>query len=234
MLTLEDMLVNSVHIGHPIKKWNPKMQPFIYGERDGIHVIDILQTLICLEKVGKYLYESTRARKAFLFVSTKKQFRSLIEKSARVTNSYFVNKRWLGGMLTNWTTINSCVKNLKFLYFSIKQELEGSLNNINKRELLILKKRKARLEKFFSGIKDLEKTPDIVIIIGQKQEINVIKECRKLNIPIISLIDTNCDPSLAEYIIPANDDSILSVKIILNELCKSFLKGLIVKNFNKS
>jgi len=217
MITLEQMLISSVHLGHEVQKWNPKMSPYIYGERNGIHIIDLLQTLICIKKVGNYLENSTKKGKKVLFICTKRQFTNIVQECAINSNSYYVTHRWLGGMLTNWTTIKECINKLVILN---KEEKEGIYNTLTKKESLILKKRKNKLEKNLSGIIGMEKIPDIVIIIGQAKEMNAVKECIKLNIPIISILDTNCDPSMTDFIIPANDDSVSSVSLILNAVSK--------------
>lgn len=157
-----------------------------------------------------------------MFVGTKRQFSSLVEKCAISSNSFYVTKRWLGGTLTNWSTIKGCIDNLKTL---IKQELDGSLDLLTKKECLILKKRRVKLEKYFSGIKEMTKIPDVVIIVGQIREINAVKECLKLNIKMVTIIDTNCDPTITDFFVPANDDSVSSVGLILSELSKSIIKG---------
>ncbi|EPS73482.1 hypothetical protein M569_01263, partial [Genlisea aurea] len=206
MITVEKLLASSVHLGHSIKEKNPKMSPYIYGERKGIHIIDLLQTLIQTRKVCKFLSYST---KKVLFIGTKVQFASVIENCAIKSNSYYVTQRWLGGMLTNWLTVKTCLEKLEKIFdFKI----------LTKKENLILKKKKIKLEKYFSGIKKMNKLPDIAIIIGQKKEINAIKECLKLNITLITLMDTNCDPTLTDFIIPANDDSLSSISLILDAL----------------
>lgn len=221
MITLEQMLVSSVHLGHPIKQWNPKMSPYIYGERNGIHIIDLLQTLVCLKKVCNFLSTSTREGKTVLFVGTKHQFSHIVESCAIESNSFYVTKRWLGGMLTNWSTIKSCIENLQLL---TKQESDGSLDRLTKKEGLMLKKRKVKLEKYLSGIKNMTKLPDIVIIINQSRELNAVKECLKLGIPIISVLDTNSDPTLTDFLVPANDDSVSSINLILKAFSDSINK----------
>nr|YP_009144907.1 ribosomal protein S2 [Euglenaria anabaena]AKJ83354.1 ribosomal protein S2 [Euglenaria anabaena] len=218
MISLEQMLSSSVHLGHQVQQWNPKMSPYIYGERNGIHIIDLLQTLVCLEKACCFLSTSSKNGKSILFVGTKSQFSSIIETCAISCNSHYVTQRWLGGMLTNWSTIKTCIDNLQFL---TKQELDGSLSRLTKKESLILRKRKAKLEKYFAGIKNMKSLPDVVILVGQIREINAVKECLKLSIPLVSILDTNCDPTLTDYIIPGNDDSVSSVSLILNEFSKA-------------
>lgn len=216
MIFLEKMLGASVHLGHSVKQWNPKMSSYIFGERNGIHIIDLLQTLMCLDKVSTFLSRESRKNKNFLFVGTKPQFSSVIESCALSCNSHFVTNRWLGGTLTNWSTIKLCIDNLQSL---TKQE--SDLDCLTKKEILVLKKRKMKLEKYLSGIKNMTSLPDVVIIVGQSREMNAVKECLKLNIPTITIVDTNCDPTITTFPIPANDDSISSVSFILNELSKA-------------
>nr|AEW12930.2 ribosomal protein S2 [Colacium vesiculosum] len=218
MITLQQLLGSSVHLGHYAKEWNPKMRPYIYCERDGIHIIDLLQTIVCLEKACNFLSNASKKKKSFLFVGTKPQFSAIIQSCALSCNAHYVTERWLGGMLTNWFTMESCIKKLKILS---EQELNGNLNRLTKKEIVNNQKRKLKLEKYLSGVKDLKALPDIVILVGQTKDINAVKECLKLGIPIVTILDTNCDPDLANFAIPANDDSVASIALILNELSKS-------------
>nr|YP_009252782.1 ribosomal protein S2 [Cymbomonas tetramitiformis]ANA56916.1 ribosomal protein S2 [Cymbomonas tetramitiformis] len=222
MVTLEQMLDSGVHFGHQVRKWNPKMAPYIYGERNGIHIIDILQTLIYLEECCKFLFQASQQGKTILFVGTKRQATKVIESAAIKAEAHYVNQRWLGGMLTNWSTMQICIEKLKVLE---KQELDGTLDSLPKKESSLLKKRKEKLEKYFGGVKNMSKIPDIVVIVGQPKEANAVKECLKLNIRTISLLDTNCNPQLADLFIPANDDSIRSVELIINELTDAIING---------
>jgi len=222
MITLEQMLDSGVHFGHQVRRWNPKMAPFIYGERNGIHIIDILQTLVSLEEICSFLTEQAAQNKTILFVGTKRQAAPIIELTATECNAHYVNQRWLGGMLTNWSTMSLCIDKLKLIE---KQEEDGTLAQLPKKEQVLIQKRKVKLEKFFGGLKNMRTTPDIVVLVGQPKELNAVKECNKLGIRTITLLDTNCDPSLADLVIPANDDSIRSVELILNELKEAILKG---------
>jgi small subunit ribosomal protein S2 len=222
MITLEQMLDSGVHFGHQVRRWNPKMAPFIYGERNGIHIIDILQTLVSLEEICSFLTEQSAQNKTILFVGTKRQAAPIIELTATECNAHYVNQRWLGGMLTNWSTMSLCIEKLKLIE---KQEEDGTLSQLPKKEQVLMQKRKMKLEKFFGGLKNMRTTPDIVVLVGQPKELNAVKECNKLGIRTITLLDTNCDPSLADLVIPANDDSIRSVELILNELKEAILKG---------
>ena len=208
MITLEQMLDAGVHFGHQVRRWNPKMEPFIYGERNGIHIIDIVQTLSCLEEISEFLTKEASQGKTILFVGTKRQAAPIIQTAAIESNSYYVNQRWLGGMLTNWSTMTTCIDKLKTIE---KQDEMGVLANLPKKEVALINKRREKLEKFFGGIKTMPKQPDIVILVGQPREMNAVLECNKLGIRTITILDTNCDPSLADLFIPANDDSIRSV-----------------------
>ena len=222
MITLEQMLDAGVHFGHQVRRWNPKMEPFIYGERNGIHIIDIVQTLSCLEEISEFLTKEASQGKTILFVGTKRQAAPIIQTAAIESNSYFVNQRWLGGMLTNWSTMTTCIDKLKTIE---KQDEMGVLANLPKKEVALINKRREKLEKFFGGIKTMPKQPDIVILVGQPREMNAVLECNKLGIRTITILDTNCDPSLADLFIPANDDSIRSVELILGELTEAIKKG---------
>jgi small subunit ribosomal protein S2 len=222
MITLEQMLDAGVHFGHQVRRWNPKMEPFIYGERNGIHIIDIVQTLSCLEEISEFLTKEASQGKTILFVGTKRQAAPIIQTAAIESNSYFVNQRWLGGMLTNWSTMTTCIDKLKTIE---KQDEMGVLAKLPKKEVALINKRREKLEKFFGGIKTMSKQPDIVILVGQPREMNAVLECNKLGIRTITILDTNCDPSLADLFIPANDDSIRSVELILGELTEAIKKG---------
>jgi small subunit ribosomal protein S2 len=227
VITLEQMLDSGVHFGHQVRRWNPKMAPFIYGERNGIHIIDILQTLVCLEEACNFLMTQSAEGKTILFVGTKRQAAPVIEKAAIQCDAHYVNQRWLGGMLTNWSTMTTCIDKLKKIE---KQEQDGTFALLPKKEVSILQKRKEKLEKFFGGVKNMPKLPDVVILIGQLREGNAVKECNKLGIRTITLLDTNCDPKVADLLIPGNDDSIRSVELILGELTDAILQGKTIHN----
>ena len=198
------------------------MEPFIYGQRNGIHIIDIVQTLVYLEETKQFLTKQSSDGKTILFVGTKRQAAPIIKSAAEECDSFYVNQRWLGGMLTNWSTIRTCIDKLNAMD---KQEEEGKLAQLPKKEVALLMKKREKLEKFFGGIKSMKKPPDIVILIGQPREMNAVLECNKLGIRTITLLDTNCNPALADLFIPANDDSIRSVELILDEFTEAILKG---------
>ena len=217
--TLQKMIQAGVHFGHPKDQWNPKMLPYIYKEKNGIHIIDIVQTWFYLKKISKFLEDACSQGKQILFVGTKKQASKIIQSTAIESDSFFVNERWLGGLLTNWTTIQKSILKLNSL------QKNENFQNFSKKEKVKLEKQKQRLEKYIGGLKTMNKLPDIVIIIGQQKELNAVKECRKLGIRTITLLDTNCNPLLADLFIPANDDSISSIKLIITELAKSIKNG---------
>lgn len=221
-VTLEKMVEAGMHLGHQCKKWNPKMKPYIYTQKENIHIIDLIKTYIHLNLVLKFLTKSTSKGKKVLFIGTKKEAAQWIEQAALDCDSFFVNEKWLGGMLTNWTTIRQSIKKLKTLEI---QEKKGLFNHLPKKETTRLIKQKDKLEKYLSGLKNMQDLPDIAIIIGQPEEINAIRECNRLKIRTISVLDTDCDPSLADLMIPANDDSIPSIKLMLDEFVESIQKG---------
>lgn len=231
-MKIENLLEAGVHFGHRVTKWNPRMAPFIFGERNGIHIIDLIQTLNYLDEASKFLEQFARRSKSanVLFVGTKKQASSLIEQCANKINgndslhAHYVNHRWLGGLLTNWSTMKICIDQLNDLE---KREQNGEFQNLPKKERSILKKQSEKLNKFFGGIKKLKQRPDVVIIVGQDHEMNAVRECNKLQevntLRTITLLDTNCDPSLADIFVPANDDSTKSIELILGEFTNALI-----------
>jgi small subunit ribosomal protein S2 len=222
VILLEEMAKAGVHFGHRAARCNPRMKPFIYQQRNGIHIIDLLQTVVCLEETCEFLKKQSAQGKRILFVGTKRQAASLIKESAVRSKSFYVNKRWLGGMLTNWETMKPCINKLNKIE---KQEEDGSFSQLPKKEVALLKKKKEKLLKFFGGVQTMQEIPDVVILIGQIQEKNAVQECKKLGITTITLLDTNCNPKDTNFIIPGNDDSIGSIELILNELTEAILQG---------
>lgn len=229
-LTLEQMVAAGMHFGHQARKWNPKMKPFIYSQRDNIHIIDLIATHTHLNQASKFLTESTSAGQKILFVGTKKQASQLIAKAAIECNSFYVNEKWLGGLLTNWQTIKLSIQKLKLLE---TKEQNGFLDKLPKKEAACLKKEKVKLGRYLNGIKDMDTIPNIVIIIGQFEEKNAIRECRRLGIRTLTVLDTDCDPSIADLIIPANDDSISSIKLLLGEFVDAIKKGQLILDEKK-
>jgi len=215
---IDEMVKTGVHFGHQAKKWNPKMAPYIYAEKNGIHIIDLIQTYFFLKSTANFLTSEASQGKTFLFVGTKKQASRLIAKVALSCDSFYVNQRWLGGMLTNWKTIKTSIKKLNEL-----QTLDFS--KYSKKEVANFKKEKERLQKYLGGLKNMATIPDVVIIVGQPDEINAVRECQKLGLRSVTILDTDCDPTLADLFVPANDDSVASLQLILSEFVEAITRG---------
>jgi len=228
-ISLSQLLEAGVHFGHKAYRWNPKMFPYIYSEVNNIHILDLIQSATLLKAANTYLELAASEGKTFLFVGTKRQATTLITQEAKRCNSYYINHRWLGGMLTNWTTVKNRIERLKDLE---KQEADGTFDLLTKKEVAVRRKELVKLRRHLEGIKTMPDLPDVAIIIDQKREMTAISECRKLGIPIISILDTNCDPDLIDIPIPGNDDAVRSIKLILNSLTDSILNGQ-AKNNNK-
>ena len=221
-LSLAQLLEAGVHFGHKAYRWNPKMFPYIYTERNNIHILDLVQSAQLLKEANSYVKSSAEQGKTFLFVGTKRQASNLIAQEAKRCNSFYVNHRWLGGMLTNWVTLKSRIERLKTLE---KQEADQVFNLLPKKEASLRRKELEKLRKHLDGIKDMPQLPDVAIIVDQKRELTAIRECRKLGIPIISILDTNCDPDLVDIPIPGNDDAVRSIKLILKSLTDNINAG---------
>jgi|TARA_B110000967_G_scaffold204155_1_gene246153 small subunit ribosomal protein S2 len=221
-ITLAQLLEAGVHFGHKAYRWNPKMFPYIYTERNKIHILDLVQSAQLLKEANLYVRSAAEKDKVFLFVGTKRQASSLIAQEAQRCNSYYVNHRWLGGMLTNWVTLKSRINRLKSLE---QEEVDEVFTRLPKKEASLRRKELDKLRKHLNGIKNMEQLPDVVIIVDQKREMTAIRECRKLGIPIISILDTNCDPDLVDIPIPGNDDAVRSIKLILNSLTDNINLG---------
>ena len=212
-INLAQLLDAGVHFGHKAYRWNPKMFPYIYTERNNIHILDLVQTAQLLKRAKAYIEKAALEGKTFLFIGTKRQASALIAEQATNCNSYYVNHRWLGGMLTNWVTLKSRIERLKTLE---QQEVDGVFDLLPKKEASLRLKDLEKLRKHLNGIKNMTKLPDVAIIVDQNREMTAIQECRKLGIPIISILDTNCDPDLVDIPIPGNDDAVRSIKLILS------------------
>ena len=221
-VTLSQLLEAGVHFGHKAHRWNPKMFPYIYSEVNNIHILDLIQSATLLKTATHYVESAANQGKTFLFIGTKHQATTIIAQEARRCNSFYVNHRWLGGMLTNWTTVKGRITRLQDLE---KQEADGVFELLTKKEVALRRKELQKLRKHLDGIKVMKNLPDVAIIIDQKKEMTAISECRKLGIPIVSILDTNCDPDLIDIPIPGNDDAVRSIKLILNSLTNSIIAG---------
>jgi len=222
VVSLAELLEAGVHFGHQSRRWNPKMFPYIYAERNGIHIIDLVQTSQLLTNACEFVRKSSQEGKKFLFVGTKRQAASVVSQEAERCGANYINQRWLGGILTNWFTIKTRVERLKNLE---QQEENGYLDQLPKKEAASLRRELEKLRKNLNGIKNMKRLPDLVVIIDQKRESTAVQECIKLNIPVISILDTNCNPDLTDIPIPANDDAIRAIKLILSKLADSIYEG---------
>nr|QCI07364.1 ribosomal protein S2 [Leiomenia cribrosa] len=222
VVSLAELLEAGVHFGHQARRWNPKMFPYIYTERNGIHIIDLVQTAQLLTEAYDFIKNCSYEGKKFLFLGTKRQAAGIIAEEAIRSSSYYVNQRWLGGMLTNWVTIKSRVERLKELE---EQKENGTISQLPKKEAATLNRELYKLKKHLDGIKEMQKIPDLIIIVDQKRETTAIQECIKLGIPTICILDTNCDPEIIDIPIPANDDAIRSIKLVISTIADAILEG---------
>jgi small subunit ribosomal protein S2 len=221
-ITLSQLLEAGVHFGHKAYRWNPKMFPYIYSEVNNIHILDLVQSATLLKEANNYIENAAQNGKTFLFIGTKRQASTLIAQEAKRCDSFYVNHRWLGGMLTNWSTLKERIEYLKNLE---QQEADNTFDLLTKKEATLRRKELKKLRRHLDGIKSMNSLPDVAIVIDQKREMTAIRECRKLGIPIISILDTNCDPDLVDIPIPGNDDAVRSIKLILTSLTDSIIKG---------
>ena len=222
VVSLAQMMESGVHFGHQTRRWNPKMAPYIYTARNGVHIIDLVQTAQLMEDAYTYMRSAAEQGKKFLFVGTKRQAAAIIAQEASRCGAHYINQRWLGGMLTNWTTIKTRVDRLKDLE---RREESGALDLLPKKEASMLRREMVKLQKYLGGIKSMRKIPDVVIIVDQRREYNAVQECEKLGIQIVSMLDTNCDPDVVDIPIPANDDAIRSIKLIVGKLADAIYEG---------
>lgn len=220
--SMVELLEAGVHFGHQTRRWNPKMKKFIYGERNGIYILDLRKTSQLLDRAYDIVREYAAKGKNVVFVGTKKQASDIIEAEANRCGAYYVNNRWLGGMLTNFETIKSRVNKLRELE---RMRDEGLFERLPKKEVASLTRQLEKLNKSLGGIKNMKGMPDILFIVDQKKELIAVKEANKLNIPIVCLVDTNCDPEGINYIIPGNDDAIRSIQLIAGKMSEAVLEG---------
>src|SRR5208283_3781613 len=229
VVTMKELLESGVHFGHQVKRWNPKMKKFIFGERNGIHIVDLQKTLKGIEDVYTFVRNVASVGASLLFVGTKKQAQDAIAEEAQRAGTFYVNNRWLGGMLTNFSTVRKSIERLKKIE-TMKED--GTYNVLTKKEVSQLEKEREKLEKNLSGIKEMKSLPGAVFIIDPKKERIAVQEARRLAIPIIAIVDTNCDPDEIDYVIPRNDDAIRAVKLISSKIANAILegKGLLAKS----
>ena len=214
---VKELLEAGVHFGHQTRRWNPKMKPFIFETRNGIHIIDLGKTLAQLETACEFLHKTIASGGRILFVGTKKQAQQNVNEVAKATEQFFVTERWLGGTLTNFATVKKSIARLKEIE---KMDADGSINDYVKQEQAMIHRESARLVKYFDGIRTMDKMPAAMFVVDIKREKNAIAEARRLKIPIVAVVDTNCDPELVDYPIAANDDAIRSVRMILTTVAQ--------------
>jgi small subunit ribosomal protein S2 len=222
VISMKQLLEAGVHFGHQTRRWNPKMKPYIFTERNGIYIIDLQKTVRKMDEAYRFVKEVAEAGDPVLFVGTKKQAQESVREEATRCNMYFVNQRWLGGTLTNYNTIKKRINRLHELE---KMDDQGTFEVLPKKEVIQLRAEKERLEKFLGGIKNMKKLPGAIFIIDPRKERIAIAEARILGIPIVAIVDTNCDPEEIDYIIPGNDDAIRAVKLITSKIAEAVLEG---------
>lgn len=222
VVNMKQLLEAGVHFGHQTRRWNPKMAEYIFTERNGIYIIDLQKTVNLINKAYDFVKDEAAKGKTILFVGTKKQAQETIKEEAQRCGMPYVNQRWLGGMLTNFQTIKQRVKRLNELE---KMEAEGLYDVLPKKEVIQLKKEQEKLLRFLGGIRHMENLPDVLFITDPRKEAIAVAEARKLNIPIVAIVDTNCDPDLIDYVIPGNDDAIRAIKLITSVIADAVLAG---------
>lgn len=221
-IKMKQLLEAGVHFGHQTKRWNPKMRPYVYAARKGIYIIDLQKTSNLLERAYDFTVDLGKQNKSLLFVCTKHQGAQTIEEEAKRCGAFYINKRWIGGLMTNFSTISGRIKKLQELE---DMEKSGEIDKLPVKEANTTRKELERLRKYFGGIKDMKKIPDALYVVDPKKEYNAVDEAHILNIPIISIADTNCDPDDVDYIIPGNDDAIRAIKLITSKIADAYLEG---------
>lgn len=222
-LGVRDLFEAGVHFGHQTKRWNPKMRPFIYGSRGGIHIVDLDQTVNLFKRAFDFLTDTVGRGGSVLFVGTKRQAQEIVQEEAARSGMYFVTNRWLGGTLTNFRTIKQGLDRLRSIE---RMREDGTYEQIPKKETVRLEKERARLEKYIGGLKGMGSLPQAVFIIDPMQESIAVKEARKLHVPVVAITDTNCDPDLVDYVIPGNDDAIRSIRLITGAVADACVLGM--------
>ncbi|WP_262316482.1 30S ribosomal protein S2 [Lacticaseibacillus parakribbianus] len=222
VLSMKQLLEAGVHFGHQTRRWNPKMKPFIFTERNGIYIIDLQKTVKMVDDAYNFVKEEAADGGVFLFVGTKKQAQDAIAEEATRAGQFYVNHRWLGGTLTNWNTIQTRIKRLKDIK---KMAEDGTFDKLPKKEVSLLKKQQEKLTKFLGGIEDMPRIPDVLFIVDPRKEKIAVQEAQKLNIPIVAMVDTNTDPDDIDVIIPSNDDAIRAVRLITAKMADAIVEG---------
>ena len=226
----QDLLDAGVHFGHLKRKWNPKMAPYIFMEKNGIHIIDLHKTVVKIDEAANVMKQLALAGRKILFVATKKQAKDIVAECAQKVNMPYVTERWAGGMLTNFPTIRKAVKKMNTID---KMMTDGTFETLAKRERLQISRQRAKLEKNLGSIADLNRLPSAIFVVDVQKEINAVREANRLNIPVIAMVDTCCDPTTIDYVIPANDDAAKSIQLITETLCNAVAEGLEERRIEK-
>jgi small subunit ribosomal protein S2 len=219
---MKELLEAGVHFGHQTKRWNPKMKEYIFGERNGIYIIDLQKTLKMFKEASKFVTDLTAGGRTVLFVGTKRQAQDAIAEEAQRCGMFYVNQRWLGGLLTNWVTVQKSVKRLKELD---DMATDGRYELLPKKEVIKLERERKHLQANLAGIKDLSRLPDAIFVIDSNKEQIAVREARKLGIPVVAVVDTNCDPSEVDYVIPGNDDALRAIRLFASKVADAMVEG---------
>ena len=226
----QELLDAGAHFGHLARKWNPKMAPYIFDQKNGIHIIDLHKTVVKIDEAAEVMKDLARAGRKILFVATKKQAKEVVAEKALSVNMPSVTERWAGGMLTNFPTIRKAVKKMNTID---KMKEDGTFEKLAKRERLQVERQRAKLEKNLGSIKDMSRLPSAIFVVDVQKEANAVKEANRLNIPVIAMVDTCCDPTPIDYVIPANDDATKSIEKIMDILCAAIQEGLDERKLEK-
>jgi small subunit ribosomal protein S2 len=221
-ITMKELLEAGVHFGHQTKRWNPKMKPYIFGARNGIYIIDLQKTVRLFKNAYGFVRDAVQSGETVLFVGTKKQAQDSVAEEAQRCNMFYVNQRWLGGMLTNFATVKQSIDRLKRLDAMFA---DGSVEAYTKKEILSLEKQREKLEKSLGGIKGMGKVPGVIFVIDPKNEAIAVSEAKKLGIPVVAVVDTNCDPDPIDYVIPGNDDAIRAIRLLASKIADAVTEG---------
>jgi small subunit ribosomal protein S2 len=220
---MKELLEAGVHFGHQTKRWNPRMKEYIFGERNGIYIIDLQKTLKMFKEASKFVQELAAAGRVILFVGTKRQAQDAIAEEAQRCSMFYVNQRWLGGLLTNWVTVQKSVKRLKELD---EMATDGRYDLLPKKEVIKLERERKHLQANLAGIKNMSRLPDAIFVIDSNKEQIAVREARKLGIPVVAVVDTNCDPSEVDYVIPGNDDALRAIRLFTSKIAESIAEGV--------
>ena len=226
----QELLDAGVHFGHLARKWNPKMAPYIFDQKNGIHVIDLRKTVVKIDEAAEEMKQLAKSGRKILFVATKKQAKDIVKEKATAVNMPSITERWAGGMLTNFPTIRKAVKKMSTID---KMKEDGTFDKLAKRERLQVDRQRAKLEKNLGSIRDMSRLPSALFIVDVQKEANAVKEANRLNIPVFAMVDTCCDPTPIDYVIPANDDAVNSIECIVDILCKAIQEGLEERKLEK-